>query len=263
MNLQALLFDVDGTLADTEEAHRQAFNEAFAVHGLPWRWDPELYIELLQVTGGKERVRAYVASLGLPAAEVERIAQLVPQIHETKTRHLASLIALGKVSLRPGIARLIAEARAAGLPLAIASTTSPANVHALLSKALDPEAVSWFRVIATGDVVAQKKPAPDIYLLALAQLGCAPEDCVAFEDSELGVRAANAAGLFTVATPNRWTAGHDLSAADLVLPSLGDPGDPLEDAPAAIVGGRWLDLAALARLHASGTTARKLDGVAS
>lgn len=249
--LQALVFDVDGTLADTEEAHRQAFNAAFRTHALSWDWTPPLYAELLGVTGGKERINRYIDRLRVPHAEGERLKTLVPLIHRTKTRLFAELVEMGNAPLRPGVARLIAEARAAGIPVAIASTTTPKNVEALIVANLGVAALSWFNVIAAGDVVLQKKPAPDIYELALASLRVSPADCVAIEDSGLGVRAAKAAGLFTVATPTLWTATQDFRAADLVLDSLGDPHQPVDAAGERRIGAKYLGLAQLEKLHAA------------
>jgi HAD superfamily hydrolase (TIGR01509 family) len=220
MKLQALIFDVDGTLADTEEFHRQAFNASFAAHGLDWNWTPTLYRDLLDVTGGKERMRSFISTLALSAAESERLERLVPTLHADKNRRYAEFVDAGQVRARPGIPQLIAEAQERGIRLAIASTTSPANVEALLPQLFGPGAMTRFGTIATGDAVPRKKPFPDIYELALAQLGCSAEECVAFEDSYFGVRAAKAAGLFTIAMPTAWTAAHDLSSADLLLPSL-------------------------------------------
>jgi len=251
MSLDALIFDVDGTLADTEEVHRQAFNAAFLAHRLAWDWSPPLYGELLRVTGGKERIGRYLNSLRLPPAETERLRHLVPLIHGTKTEVFAELVEMGNVPLRPGVARLIAEARAAGVRLAIASTTTPDNVKSLLTRTLGLSALSWFSVISTGDVVPNKKPAPDIYRHALASLRLPPERSVAFEDSELGVRAAKAAGLYTVAVPTRWTAAQDLGAADLLLPSLGDPDKPLDAAAERRIGAKWLGLRELMALHSA------------
>ena len=251
MKLRALIFDVDGTLSDTEEAHRQAWEAAFQSHKLPWRWPPSLYVELLRVTGGKERLLHYVRTRDLPAEEIERLEKLVPAVHQTKTERFAELVAKRRVLPRPGIARLVKAARAARLRLAIASTTTPANVQALVPAILGAEARSFFEVTVTADQVPRRKPAPDLYELALARLGLPPEDCIVFEDSAPGVRAAKAAGIFTVAVPTRWTASHDLSAADLVLPSLGDPDDPVDAAYRARIGGGWLELANLEALWRS------------
>ncbi len=251
MSLKALIFDVDGTLADTEEAHRQAFNSAFREHGLAFGWDRATYGGLLWVTGGKERIERYIDSLQLAPSERWRLKRLVASIHAAKTRAYARQIEAGEVRLRPGIERLIAEARASGVALAIASTTTPANVESLIAATLGREALSWFRAIATGDVVPNKKPAPDIYLLALARLGLPAAQCAAFEDSETGVRAAKAARLFTVATPTWWSAAQSFGAADLVLPSLGEPGRPLDEAAESRIGAKFLGLAQLRALHSA------------
>ncbi|HEV7137753.1 MAG TPA: HAD-IA family hydrolase [Steroidobacteraceae bacterium] len=251
LRIEALIFDVDGTLADTEEAHRQSFNDAFRAHGLDFCWSRELYRELLQVTGGKERLTAFFARTRLGDGERARLDGVIPLLHATKTSFYRERIESGSVGLRPGVRRLMSEARAAGVRLAIASTTSPENVTALLEGALGYEALAAFSVIATGDAVPRKKPAPDIYLLALSRLGITARRAVAFEDSAIGVAAAKAAGLLTVATPNDWSRGQDFAAADLVLPGLGEPAAPLAAADAWRIGAPYLGLEQLAIFHAA------------
>jgi len=245
----ALVFDVDGTLADTEELHRQAFNEAFFACGIDWRWGPALYAELLQITGGKERIAEYISRHQMPASERGRLLRLVPQMHAAKTRIYRELVALGHLHPRPGVVRLMKEARAAGVKLAIASTTSPENVESLLWSSFGIEASRWFSAVATGDVVPRKKPAPDIYNLVLEKLGISPERAIAFEDSAIGVRSAKAAGLFTIATPTLWTIGQDFALADLVLTSLADPDKPLYATDELRIGAKCLGLEQLAVLH--------------
>jgi HAD superfamily hydrolase (TIGR01509 family) len=225
--LSALIFDVDGTLADTErDGHRVAFNAAFREAGLDWAWDPATYGELLDVTGGKERLLSYLRRHRPAEAARPDVLERVAALHAAKTRHYVRLLGDGALPLRPGVARLIAEARAAGLKLAIATTTTPENVTALLRRRLADDAPSWFEVIAAGDVVPRKKPAPDIYLYALERLGVPPAACVAFEDSENGLRASLAAGLATVVTRGDYTRGQDFAGATSVLECLGDPGVP-------------------------------------
>jgi HAD superfamily hydrolase (TIGR01509 family) len=218
--LRALIFDLDGTLADTEETHRQAFNAAFIGFELWWDWSPPLYTKLLAVSGGRERLRHYIGTLRVPAAERARLLQIVPGLHETKTRIYTELLVRGQRPFRDGVLALLRAARAAGLKLAIASTTTSANVGALLQANLGTAPDIGFDVIACGDQVQEKKPAPDIYRLVLASLRLASEDCIAFEDSMNGLRAARTAGLATVVTPSRWTAQENFSDANLVLPSL-------------------------------------------
>jgi HAD superfamily hydrolase (TIGR01509 family) len=252
MRCQALIFDVDGTLADTEELHRQAFNRAFEQVRLDWKWDVKLYGELLLVTGGKERIASYIELLRLPATERGCLYDLIPEIHRTKTRVYRELIGSGQVRLRSGIRRLLLEARLRAVRTAIASTTSPENIESLVLAGLGTGAMTWFDAIAAGDVVSNKKPAPDIYNVALKALNVAAAHAIAFEDSAIGVESAKAAGLFTVATPSFWTRGQGFGGADLLLGSLGDPEEPLAAADEARLGARYLSLERLAQLHAAG-----------
>lgn len=231
--MQALLFDVDGTLADTErDAHRPAFNRAFAEFGLDWVWDVALYGKLLAVAGGKERMRHYLAHYRPGEVAPDKVDALVNALYQIKTRYYTTTLGEGSMPLRPGVRRLIDEARVAGLRLAIVTTTSPDNVAALLRHSLAPDAESWFELIAAGDIVTAKKPAPDIYSWALQKMQLAPEQCLAFEDSANGVRSSLAAGVPTVVTVNGYTAGEDFDGAIAVLSDLGEP-----DAPFAVVCG--------------------------
>ena len=246
MTLDALIFDVDGTLAETEEAHRRAFNEAFAAAHLPWCWDEPLYARLLDVTGGKERIRHFIdAHDAQPSLDPAAVARL----HADKTARYAALVATGQVALRPGVARLLAEAEAAGLRLAIATTTQPANVDALLRATLGPEAPARFAVIAAGDDVPARKPAPDIYQLALERLRLPPGRCIAFEDTVDGLRSAVAAGIATVVTTSRYGGIKGFESALAVVDGLGQAGAPCRvlqgpslDGPAVTLADlrRWL-----------------------
>jgi HAD superfamily hydrolase (TIGR01509 family) len=249
---QALLFDVDGTLADSErDGHRVAFNRAFADAGLDWVWDVPLYGELLAVTGGKERIRHYVERRRAGEPPPPDLDDLIVRLHAAKTAHYTALVAGAGIPLRPGVRRLVAEARRRGVRLAIATTTSVANVTALLRRALAPDADRWFAVVGAGDVVAAKKPAPDIYEYVLARLGVPRAACVAFEDSENGLRAARAADLTTVVTVNEYSRSQTFDGAALVLDHLGDPGRPCHRLAAARPDGPpppYIDLAALGAL---------------
>jgi beta-phosphoglucomutase-like phosphatase (HAD superfamily) len=252
MTIEALIFDVDGTMADTEEAHRTAFNLAFERYRLGWVWQAAEYRELLKITGGKERLLSYIESLPLAAAERRRLSTMVPDIHAEKTRFYSAFVADGAVPLREGVERLLDEAFEAGCKLAIASTTTAINIDALLQSTLGPRGLDMFAAIACGDQVRAKKPAPDIYQLALRGLELLPEHAVAFEDSPNGLRAASAAGLPTVVTPNYWTEGGDFSGAALLLPSLGDPQHPLPGEPGhQLESAGWLTLDELLRRMAA------------
>lgn len=219
--LQALIFDVDGTLADTErDGHRAAFNLAFADAGLDWHWDEALYGELLAVTGGKERIRFFVERHLPEFAARPDFDALVKSLHATKTVHFVRLVEAGQLPLRPGVVQIIAEARAAGLRLAIATTTTPENVEVLLRASLAPEALDWFEVIGAGDIVPAKKPAPDIYQWVLERLNLPAAACLALEDSENGLKSSRAAGIPTLITENAYTHGQDFTGALKVLPDL-------------------------------------------
>jgi HAD superfamily hydrolase (TIGR01509 family) len=263
MSLEALIFDFDGTVADTEETHRQAFNYAFLRLELPWDWSRPLYRELLSTSGGKERIARFITMLRVPESEKARLARLVPAIHRIKAALYVELIADGRCPLRPGVERLFAEAREAGVRLAIAATTASANVHALLGRHLGAGAARAFHTIVSGDLVQRKKPAPDIYHLALATLGLPSERCIAFEDSPNGLRAAKAANLFTVVTPSQWTAGEDFAGADLVLSSLGDAEHPLSSEEGALTGIPCLPLSRLEALCAASARERAKPAAAA
>jgi HAD superfamily hydrolase (TIGR01509 family) len=211
----ALIFDVDGTLAETEEIHRAAFNEAFAEAGLSWNWSQVAYKELLKVTGGKERITAFMAAEKITYGP--STSDLIAHLHARKTKFYTRSIAENQVSLRPGIESLIVKARATGLKLAIATTTSEENVVALLKNTLGHEALHWFDAICCGDVVSKKKPSPDIFLLALGRLGMSPQKAIAIEDSSNGVRSAVSAGLRVLVTASIYTEEDDFSGAERVF----------------------------------------------
>lgn len=218
MPLRALIFDVDGTLAETEEAHRQSFNQAFADAGRDWRWDVDTYRDLLRVTGGQQRIRHFLDTIGASAAPDE-----IAALHVRKNRLYAERVAAGGVEQRPGVARLIGEARARGLRLAIATTTSRANLDALLAHLFAADAAGWFAAIVAGEDVAHKKPHPEVYARTLTQLGIMPREAVAIEDSRNGLVAASACGIATIVTPSVYSAGEDFGGAALVCRDLDAP----------------------------------------
>ncbi len=223
MALKALIFDVDGTLADTEkDGHRVAFNLAFKEAKLDWDWDENLYGDLLAVTGGKERIAFYLEKFNTSFVKPDNFTEFVAQLHASKTSYYMQLMAQGKVPLRIGVEQLILNAREKGLRLAIATTTTPANVTALLDNTLGKGSEKWFEVVAAGDIVPAKKPAADIFIYALQQLGLSADECLAFEDSENGLKSSTGAGLKTVVTINDYTKDQDFATAELVLDQFGD-----------------------------------------
>ena len=216
--VRAVLFDVDGTLADTErDGHRPAFNAAFAELGVDWEWDVDLYGELLAITGGKERIRHFIENHATAELARSGLDDWIARLHKVKTKHYVEALERGGIPLRPGVARLIRQLREANIKIAIATTTTPENVTGLLKSTLGEDSPDWFDVIGAGDIVPGKKPEPDIYHWVLDRLGLPPEQCVAIEDSENGLRAALAAGLDTVVTVSDYTRLHDFTGARVVL----------------------------------------------
>ncbi|MCB1985657.1 MAG: HAD family hydrolase [Burkholderiales bacterium] len=249
--LKAVLFDVDGTLADTEQdGHRPAFNAAFKEFNLSWHWDIPLYGELLQVTGGKERIRFYIEKYMPKELSRNNLDEWIADLHKTKTRHFKKLMEQGGIPLRPGVKRLIHELRDNNIKIAIATTTTPENVSYLLESTLGKDAIDLFDVIGAGDIVLQKKPAPDIYFWVLNQLNLQPQQCIAIEDSENGLQAARAAGLPTLITVNNYTRLQNFEGAVAVLSDLGEPDqifDPVSSLPVHL-DKQWIDTESLRKL---------------
>ena len=222
MTIKAIIFDVDGTLADTENGHRKTFNKAFAECGLDWNWDVPLYDKLLKVTGGKERIKYFVSDFLTDFDKPDHFGDFVKHLHKVKTKHYTSMLSEGHIPLRPGIKQLIEETHAAGITLAISTTTTPQNVSALLEVALGKDWEKYFAANGCGDIVPHKKPAPDIYFWVLEKLGLSGADCIALEDSENGLRSSLAAGIKTYVTINHYTRGHDFTGAARVFDDLSD-----------------------------------------
>lgn len=249
--LKALIFDVDGTLADTEkDGHRVAFNSAFKAAGLDWVWDEELYGKLLAVTGGKERMNYYLDNFNTTFERPDNLQEMIAELHNSKTGFYTKLLGEGAIPLRPGVKRLIEEARTAGLRLAIATTTTPENVTALLENTLGKESIDWFEVIAAGDIVPAKKPAPDIYDWALKEMKLDAADCLAFEDSENGILSSQGANLKTIITVNDYTLDHDFTGASIVLDNMGEPDQAFNVITGCAVEYTHLNLDMLKAIHA-------------
>ena len=213
MPLHALIFDVDGTLAETEELHREAFNQTFREFDLPWHWDQDRYRALLKITGGKERMLAHAASLGIDDFDP------LP-LHKRKTALYNEKLAQGAIALRVGVEALIRRAKEKSLRLAIATTTSRENVETLIRVTLGGDPHHWFEAISTGEDVAIKKPDPEVYQLALTRLALEADQALAFEDTKNGVLAARGAGLDVIVTPSLYSAGEDFTGALAIIETL-------------------------------------------
>lgn len=217
----AILWDVDGTLAETErDGHRVAFNHSFERAGLPWRWSVAQYGELLSITGGRERLLHFMKqhSDGPPlAAEREALAR---QLHLDKNRIYAELLAEVGIPLRPGVIELIREARDRGLRQGLVTTTSRSNVDALLRLHLGADWADGFEVRICGEDVRSMKPDPEAYLLALERLGLGPLEAVAIEDSPGGVGSAREAGVPVVVTPSEYFDHSTIEGAIAIGPGL-------------------------------------------
>ena len=225
MKLQALLFDCDGVLAETErDGHRVAYNRAMKELGVPGEWSEEEYAEMVLVSGGKERLKYYFNKYPSKFPEDKFNDELIQNIYLRKTGIFKSMVNSGFLPPRPGIARIFREAHESGLLLFICSTSHRESVEALLHHNYGKECVSWFKKLYCGDVVAKKKPAPDIYLLAKDEFNLDANRCFVIEDSRNGLLAARGAGMHCLITQSFYTVKEDFSEADITVNCLGDPG---------------------------------------
>lgn len=258
--LDTLIFDVDGTLADTEELHRQAFNLAFAEFTIPWEWTPPLYEMLLAVSGGRERIDRYMREeLAKGPGEI-LTPDLIRLVHARKTELYADLLRAGRLGLRPGVARLFGEARDAGVRLALATSSARGNLETLLDLNLPADWRDWFSAIETCDSVPVKKPSPAVYLEVLRELDADPAQCIALEDTPNGLAAARAAGLTVVVTTHRYTAHHDFVGAALVTDGLGEVDAPCVVRSGSLHGDAWVSLSALGALLPAAPALRRAAG---
>jgi len=245
--LKALIFDVDGTLADTEEIHRRAFNLAFAEFELDWDWTPSLYTELLAISGGRERMLMYAERLGKrPKGDFKK---LVATIHRVKTAHYAAMIEDGVVALRPGVRRLIEQCRDHSMPMAIATSSRYSNVDALLRRNLAPEWSAWFKAVGSCDNIDTKKPSPAVYDYVLHEMNLTGADCVAIEDTVNGNAAARAANLATIITTHYFTRQKSFPGASLVVNHLGEPDTPFTPSTGSCWNAQYVDLALIQKIQ--------------
>lgn len=225
--LRGLIFDIDGTLADTEEVHRYAFNRALAEFGVPAQWDRAEHRRRMTIGAGRERLTAMFAEPAWRAVYPDRPAErMAAEVHARKTQIFAEAIEAGQAKLRPGVKRLLTEAVQAGLTLAVASTAHRTAVHTVLRVGLGEALYRRFAAVISGNDVVDKKPHPEAFRSCLTESGLTPAEAIAFEDSRTGLESATAAGITTVITYNRWTDDQDFSGAALVADCLGEPEGP-------------------------------------
>ncbi|MFT5426126.1 MAG: HAD superfamily hydrolase (TIGR01509 family) [Gammaproteobacteria bacterium] len=246
--LKAIIFDVDGTLAATEEIHRQAFNEAFKEFKIPFQWPVSEYIELLSISGGKERIFKYLESHDFNIPDDENLRDYTLRVHQRKSEIYRAMLIAGHIGLRNGVERLIKEAKQKGISMAIATCTSRANVEVVLKSALGEDALSYFETLVSCDLVADKKPSPEVYQFALANLGLKPENCIVIEDTSNGNLAALAAGIKTVITTHPLTVDEDFTGASLVIDQLGEPEQHFTATSGNSFGANYVDIDLLEKM---------------
>lgn len=219
--LTTIIFDMDGTLANTEEIHRQAFNQAFTEFHLPIRWEPDEYAQLLSISGGRQRIYRYLKSHSINIRKDKR--RFSREIHKRKSEIYREKLDAGHLVLRRGVLRLIRDAHKYNIRMGIATSSSYNNIITLVHNTLGPRGMDYFDSIVSCDLISEQKPSPAVYQYALAELGTNPENCVAIEDTSNGNRAALAAGIRTVITTHEFTLDNDFTGASLILDDMGEP----------------------------------------
>lgn len=242
-SLKAIIFDVDGTLANTEETHRQAFNTAFREFDLPYHWSKAEYTKLLSVSGGRERIYKFLQKNGYDYKnDLEHLHNFSLAIHQRKSMIYRQKLESGHIPLRSGVKRLLDEAEDKKIKLAIATSTSLSNVETLLALNLGKDALQRFDAIVTSDIVVDKKPSPAVYQFALAEIGMDAENCIAIEDTINGNFAAQSAGLKTVITTHAYTVDSEFNGACLVVNNLGEPDAPFDVTSGDNFGSNYVDI---------------------
>ena len=241
MTTKAIIFDMDGTIADTEEIHRLAFNAAFAEYNLDWRWDFKTYKDLLSISGGRERI-LHCLDKETKTHTSKNNRQLARKIHQRKSALYRELLENENIQCRTGVLRLLEEAKTKGINLAIATSSSRANVETLLNNVIGTDGIGYFDSIISSDVVDDKKPCPIVYKMALSGLGYEAENCIAIEDTSNGNTAAVNAGLSTIITTHQYTTDSKFTDASLVVDSLGDIANPFLVDAGLSFGKEYVDL---------------------
>lgn len=254
--LKAIIFDVDGTLANTEETHRQSFNCAFSEFGLDYQWSEQEYTKLLSISGGRERITAFLKAQNFDIKGDIKLRDFALRVHQRKSEIYREKLVAGHIGLRTGVFRLITEARQQGIKLGIATATCYENVKTLLQTNLGTEGFTYFDVVVTSDIIKDKKPSPVVYQFALAELGLTPDHCIAIEDTTNGNRAARTAGLKSIITTHAFTIDNDFNGASLVVDQLGEPDTPFNVLAGNTHGCSYVDVNLLKRI----VNQTRLDG---
>ena len=223
MELSAVLFEVNGTIAESEEFHRLAFNESFKEFGLDWFWDEAIYKELTLIEGGKERIKHYMERAWPEMLKFKNLSSYIKSIHDSKSQIFEDYLLNEKIKMRPGVLRLINELKSKKIRLALVSSTTEKSILDLFRKGLNIEPSDWFEVIAHGECTPHKKPSSDIYLWTLSQLKLPAQSCIAIENSPRGYESAVGANINVIVTPSRYSIQEKFKNALMVISDLGEP----------------------------------------
>lgn len=248
MKLKGIIFDVDGTIADTEEIHRLAFNQTFEEYDINWHWSVEDYRKILFISGGKERFKKFLNEDKALKATIDDPENFIIELHKRKSQIYRSILEDDNVELRPGVIRLINEAKDKGLKLGVATSSSMANLSSLFYTTMDIEPSELFNSIVTSDTVQDKKPSPAAYECVLSGLGLNPEDCIAIEDTQNGNLAALATGMKTIITTHAYTIDNDFTGASIVANNLGEPDKAFTVTQGNNFGHSYVDIELLEKL---------------
>ena len=248
MLLSAVFFDVDGTIAETEELHRKSFNESFKEFNLDWFWDKPIYKELINIGGGKERIQHYMKRAWPEMLEYKNLSKYIDSIHKVKNEIYEDYVKEEKLTFRPGVKRLISELKENKIRIALVSSSSKTNIENLLLNGLQFKSIEFFDLIAHGDSTKNKKPSPEIYEWALEKLKLSAQSCIAIEDSPRGIDSAVSAKIKVIATPSELTIDENFEAADLVVSDLGEPGIPFKKLSGSTFGEENVNVGLLKKL---------------
>ncbi len=242
MLLSAVLFDVDGTISETEDFHRKSFNEAFKEFNLDWFWDEAIYTELINIGDGKERIEYYIKRAWPEMLEYKNLTKYINSIHKVKNEIFKDFVLDSDIKFRPGVLRLINELKEKNVRIAIVSSTTQEDLFTLFKKGLNMDPNSTFDLIAHGGCTENKRPSPEIYEWILEKMRIAPQSCVAIEDSLRGLRSAVNANINVLVTPSIYTKKEDFKEANIVVSSLGEYDEPFKVIQGKVHGNKLVNI---------------------